>query len=80
MLQFVNSFACSLNAEDNNTFVLHFRQNEPVFRTSGEAQDNMEIETHTVASLVMDRKCAFQLQDAINQLLNDPDIPDEIPE
>ena len=55
MLQFVNSFACSLN-EDNNTFVLHFRQNEPVFPASNDPQD------------------------AINQLLNAPDIPDEIPE
>lgn len=79
MLQFVNSFACSLN-EDNNTFVLHFRQNEPVFPASNDPQDNVEIQTHTVASLVMDRKCAFQLQDAINQLLNAPDLPDEIPE
>ena len=79
MLQFVNSFACSLN-EDNNTFVLQFRQNEPVFPTSGEVKDNVEIQTHTVASLVLDRKCAFQLQDAINQILNAPNIPDEIPE
>ena len=74
MLQYVNSFTCSLNSDDN-TLVLNFRQNEPIFEAE---DDTVKIQTHIISSLIMDKTCALQLQDAISQLLATSNLGNEI--
>lgn len=68
MLQYVNSFSCSLS-ETKDTLVIHFIQNEP---TIPDLDDNtrVEIVRHDIASVIMDSDCAKGLMSSLNQLFN----------
>lgn len=72
MLQYANSFTCTVN-ENKNTVVIHFKQNEPIFPDND--VQNMDFATHDIASLVLDYECAQQLIVSLASLM-----PDTVPE
>ena len=55
MLQYVNSFACTMNKEQKN-FIIHFRQNEP--RVPEDENDEVTFIPNDIINIIMDEDCA----------------------
>ena len=70
MLNYVNVFTCASNRQ--NTFVIHFFQNEPVVVPGGNSDPNcVEIITNQVSSIVMDREGLKTLHELVTGMLED---------
>lgn len=62
MLQYVNSFACTVNDNSKN-LVINFVQNEPII--PDEDGCPMSIEAHKIISLIMEEDCAKNLANTL---------------
>lgn len=65
MLQYVNSYACSMN-ENQKNYVIHFRQNEPIIPEDDD--EEITFFPNDIVSIIMDEDCAKSLAESILQL------------
>lgn len=70
MLQYVNSFACTMNKEQKN-FIIHFRQNEP--RVPEDENDEVTFIPNDIINIIMDEDCAKNLAESILRVFSSED-------
>lgn len=76
MLQYVNSFSCSLS-ETKDTLIIHFVQNEPTI-PDFDNDSHVEVLRHDIASIIMDNDCAKGLMSSLEKLFNSSEENEDV--
>lgn len=70
MLQYVNSFACTIDRDQKN-FIIHLRQNEPI--VPDDDSEEIGLIPNEIINIIMDESCAEGLANSILRLLSSED-------